>query len=122
MERTFYSEYTTYTLENLLREYLSNPDDEIASKEVAKLINSASAFQKGIYESNDYMMPSNAYSFVRQALNMTDSDQNIDEILHRIENSSRDRESECFVNNFLKVISSDRESETEHSSQLISWR
>lgn len=120
-DKIVFWEYNVYSLENLLREYMVNPQNETIIRELTQIIQSANEFQHGRYEKNNYIAPSEAYTFIQNAVALTNADLSIDRIVEKISNRAFEVEIKLFISNLLKVISSSLSLENSISNQLISW-
>ena len=118
-DKIVFWEYNVYSLENLLREYMVNPQNETIIRELTQIIQSANEFQHGRYEKNNYIAPSEAYTFIQNAVALTNADLSIDRIVEKISNRAFEVEIKLFISNLLKVISSSLSLENSISNQII---
>lgn len=120
-DNVIFLEYSVYSLENLLREYILNPQNESIKRELIQIIKSANEFQNGRFEKNNYIAPSVAYSLIQNAVSLTNMDLSIDKVAEKFSNRIFEVELKLFITNLLKVISSTLSTENRTSDQLISW-
>ena len=96
-DKIVFWEYNVYSLENLLREYMVNPQNETIIRELTQIIQSANEFQHGRYEKNNYIAPSEAYTFIQNAVALTNADLSIDRIVEKISNRAFEVEIKLFI-------------------------
>ncbi|MBP1042424.1 hypothetical protein I6N95_15500 [Vagococcus sp. BWB3-3] len=119
--KSLFSEYNVYSLENLLREYLTNSQNEELSNEVVQVVKSAEMFQKGQYEKNNYIAPSKAYSFSVHALNLMTGTLSIEDIQQSISKGENSRITDEFIKNLLTIIGESLSTENSADNQLVFW-
>lgn len=101
-----FSEYNSYSLENLLREYLANPSNMAFVSKITQIIDSAESFQNGEFKSNDYITPSEAYGLIKNAINLENKNYSLSVLKDKFIKEVQGTTNLNFVENLLKVLTS----------------